>query len=57
MRIFSLPKILPVVKLRTKDALIILGSPLGPKSPANLLEKKEQENVNGIADKLRELGT
>ena len=34
--------------------LIILGSPLGPKSQADLLEKKmyELEKVSGIVEKL-----
>ena len=37
-----------------KDELIILGSPLGQKSQADLLEKKinELEKVNGIVEKL-----
>ena len=37
-----------------KDELIILGSPLGPKSQADLLEKKiiELEKVTGIVEKI-----
>ena len=37
-----------------KDELIILGSPLGRKSQANLLENKnnELENVNGLVEKI-----
>ena len=44
----------PVVKTPKKDELINLGSPLGPKSQADLLEKKinEMEKVNGISEKL-----
>ena len=44
----------PNTKHKKKDELIILGSPLGPKSQADLLEKKifELEKVNGIVEKL-----
>ena len=40
----------PGIKTPKKDELIILGSSLGPKSQADLLEKKiiELKNVNGI---------
>ena len=39
---------------KKKDELIILGSQLGPKSQADLLEKKinELESVDGIVEKL-----
>ena len=42
------------MKIPKHDELIILGSPLGPKSQADLLEKKINElgNVNGIVEKL-----
>ena len=36
----SFQKLCPGIKLRKKDEFIILGSPLGPKSQADLLEKK-----------------
>ena len=50
----SFQKLCPGIKTPKKDELILLGSPLGPKSPADLLEKKinEMENVNGIVAKL-----
>ena len=42
------------IKTPKEDELINLGSPLGSKSQANLLEKKinELEKVNGIVEKL-----
>ena len=42
------------IKTPTKNELIILGSPLGPKSQADLLGKKinELEKMNGIVEKL-----
>ena len=44
----------PGIKTPKKDELIILGSPLGPKSQADLLEKKinELEKINAIVEKL-----
>ena len=50
----SFQKLCLGIKTPKKDELIILGSPLGPKSQADLLEKKinELENVNGIVEKL-----
>ena len=50
----SFQKLCPEIKTPKKDELIILGSPLGPKSQADLLRKKvnELENVNGIVKKL-----
>ena len=50
----SLQKLCPGIKTPKKDELIILGSPLGPKSQADFLEKKinELENVNGIVKQL-----
>ena len=50
----SFQKLCPGIKAPKKDELIILGSPLGPKSQADLLEKEinELENVNGIDEKL-----
>ena len=47
-------KICPEIKIPKKDELIILGSPLGPKSQADFLEKRiiEPEQVNGIVEKL-----
>ena len=50
----SFQKLRPGIKTLKKDKLIILGSPLGPKSQADLLEKKiiELEKVNGIVEKL-----
>ena len=47
------PKILPRDQNTKKDELIIFGSQLGPKSQADLLEKKikELENVKGIVAK------
>ena len=50
----SFQKLCPGIKTPKKDELIILGSPLGPKSQADLLEKKidELENVNEIVEKL-----
>ena len=46
----SFQKLCPGIKTPKKDELIILGSPLGLKSQADLLEKKinELEKVNGI---------
>ena len=45
----SFQKLCPGIKTPKIDELIILGSPLGPKSQADLLRKKinEQKNVNG----------
>ena len=50
----SFQKLCPGIKTPKKDELIIHGSPLGPKSQADLLEKKinELEKVNGIVEKL-----
>ena len=50
----SFQKLCPGFKTPKEDELIILGSPLGPKSQADLLEKKinELENVNGNVVKL-----
>ena len=50
----SFQKLCPVIQVSNKDELIILGSPLGPKSQADLLEKKinELEKDNGIVEKL-----
>ena len=50
----SFQKLCPGIKTPKKDELIILGSPLGPKSRADLLEKQinELEKVNGIVEKL-----
>ena len=50
----SFQKLCPGIKTPKKDELIILGSPLGPTSQADLLEKKinELEKVNGIVEKL-----
>ena len=50
----SFQKLCPGFKTRKKDELIILGSSLGPKSQADILEKKinELEYVNGIVEKL-----
>ena len=50
----SFQKFCPEIKTPKRDELIILGSPLVPKSQADLLEKKnnELENVNGIVEKL-----
>ena len=50
----SFQKFCPGIKRQKKDELINLGSPLGPKSQADLLENKinELENVNGIVEKL-----
>ena len=47
-------KLCPGIKTPKKDELIILGSPLGPKSQADLLEKKinELENLNGVVENL-----
>ena len=49
----SFQKLCPGIKTLKKDELIILGSPLGPKSKADLLETiiNELENVNGIVVK------
>ena len=47
----SFPKNLPRIKEPTKDDLFILGSLLGPKSQADLLEKiNERQKVNGIIE-------
>ena len=48
----SFQKLCPGNKIPKKDEFIILGSPLGPKSQADSLEKKinELENVNGIVE-------
>ena len=53
-RLASFQKLCPGMKTTKNDELIILGSPLGPKSRANLLEKKidELERGNGIVEKL-----
>ena len=50
----SFQKLCPGIKTPQKDELIILGSLLGPKSQADLLEKKikELDNNNGIVEKL-----
>ena len=50
----SFQKLCPGIKTPKKDELIILGSPLGPKSQADLLEMKinELEKINGIVEKL-----
>ena len=50
----SFQKLCPGIKTQKKDKLIILGGPIGPKSQADLLEKKiiERENVDGIVEKL-----
>ena len=50
----SFQKLCPGIKTPKKDELIILGSPLRPKSQADLLEKKinELEKVNGTVEKL-----
>ena len=50
----TLQKLCPGIKTPKKGELIILGSPLGPKSQADLLEKKinEMEKLNGIVEKL-----
>ena len=44
----------PWIKTPKRDELIFLGSPLGPKSQADLLKKKlkELEKVNGIVERL-----
>ena len=45
---------MPGIKTPKKDELILFGSPLSPKSPADILEKKiiELEKVNGFVEKL-----
>ena len=50
----SFHKLCPGIKTPKKDEHINLGSPLGPKSQADSLEKKinELEKVNGIVEKL-----
>ena len=50
----SFQKLCPGIKTPKEDELIIFGSPLGPKSQADLLEEKinELENVNGMVEKL-----
>ena len=52
----SFQKLCPGIKTPKKYELIILGSPRGPKSQADFLEKKtnELEKVNGIVEKLDE---
>ena len=47
------PKNCPVIGTPTKDELISLGSPLGPKTQADLLERQfiELEKVDGILKK------
>ena len=49
----SLQKFCPGIKTPKKDEHISFGSPLGPKSQADLLEKElnELEKVNGIVEK------
>ena len=48
-------KIFRGIKTPTKDELIILDSPLGPKWHAAFVEKKrnEQEKIDGIAEWMR----
>ena len=50
----SSQKLYPGIKTPQKDEFINLGSPLGPKSQADFLEKKTNElkKVNGIVEKL-----
>ena len=50
----SFQKLCTWIKTQKKDELILLGSPLGPKSQADVLEKKsiELEKVNEIVEKL-----
>ena len=50
----SFRKLCPRIKTPKKDELIILGSPLCPKSQPDLFEEKinELEKVNEIVDKL-----
>ena len=50
----SFQKLCPGIKTSKKDELILLGWPHGPKSQADILEKKinELENDNGIVEKL-----
>ena len=50
----SFQKLCPGIKTPKKDELIIRGSPLGPKSQADLLENEinELEKVNAIVEKL-----
>ena len=50
----SFRKLCPGIKTPKKGEIIILGSQLGPKSQADLLEKKsiELEKGNGIVEKL-----
>ena len=50
----SFQKLCPGIKTPKKDELIILDSPLGPKTQVDLLEKKinQLEKVNGIVEKL-----
>ena len=49
----SFQKLCPGIKAPKKDEPIILGSPLDPKSQADLLDKKinKLEKVNGIVEK------
>ena len=50
----SFQKLCPGIKTPKKDELIILGSPLGPTSQADLLEKKinELEKLTGLLKNL-----
>ena len=50
----SFKRFCPGIKTPEKDELILLCSPHGPNSKADLLEKKlkELENVNGMVEKL-----
>ena len=50
----SFQKLCPGIKTPKKDELIILSSPLGPKSQADFLKKKiiELEKSDGIVEKL-----
>ena len=50
----SFQKVGPGIKTPTNNKLLFLGSPLSPKSQADLLEKKvfELEIVNGVVEKL-----
>ena len=50
----SFQKLCPGIETAKKDELFVLGQPLNPKSQADLMEKKsnEQKKVNGIVEKL-----
>ena len=50
----SFQKLCPGIKTPKEDELIILSSPLGPKSQADLLKKtiNKLEKSNGFAEKL-----